>query len=260
MADANNTASTNTSTRQVSESAFDFLVAEIVHWIQNQSSPPTPSATSSTNSVPATTPDQHIIRLEQNAAKMERMGYDVGFRFTERLASTKAPMFPLPGSSGTTTTAGDTTKTPTAVTSTNMYQIQLEVVKFICKDFWIAVFHKQMDRLQTNHRGTFVLKDLDFAWLKRLKRNVNTDVTASDVLDESSRMTAMQLLAFICGMIRGALASFGIGGDDSDDCAVYECDDPLQQTSSTVVVTCDFFADGKTLESCTFQIKILPKE
>ena len=28
----------------------------------------------------------------------------------------------------------------------------LDVVKFICKDFWIAVFKKQIDNLKTNHR------------------------------------------------------------------------------------------------------------
>jgi hypothetical protein len=28
----------------------------------------------------------------------------------------------------------------------------LDVIKFICKDFWIAVFQKQVDNLKTNHR------------------------------------------------------------------------------------------------------------
>lgn len=28
----------------------------------------------------------------------------------------------------------------------------LDVVKFICKDFWIALFKKQIDNLKTNHR------------------------------------------------------------------------------------------------------------
>ena len=30
----------------------------------------------------------------------------------------------------------------------------LEVIKFICKDFWQAVFRKQVDNLKTNHRVT----------------------------------------------------------------------------------------------------------
>lgn len=285
MADTNTSSSTNTSSRQVSEVAFDFLIAEIVHWIQH--SPSTTTATSNANSSSSSskttsmTPDQNIIRLEQNAAKMERMGYDIGYRFTERLALTRSPFFPLPTGPPPppTTSTGTESSTITTHTSSsmNMYQYQLEAVKFICKDFWMAIFHKQMDRLQTNHRGTFVLKDLDFVWLKRFKQNTTTasDVTAGgsssiELLDESNRMIAMQLLALICGMIRGALATFSIGGDDYDDnnnsniSSEMEddssSDDPLQQTSSTVVVTCDFFADGKKVESCNFQIKIIAKE
>lgn len=28
----------------------------------------------------------------------------------------------------------------------------LDVIKFVCKDFWILIFKKQIDKLQTNHR------------------------------------------------------------------------------------------------------------
>lgn len=31
----------------------------------------------------------------------------------------------------------------------------LEVIKFICKDFWQAVFKKQVDNLKTNHRVSY---------------------------------------------------------------------------------------------------------
>lgn len=34
----------------------------------------------------------------------------------------------------------------------------LEVVKFLCKDLWQAVFRKQVDNLKTNHRGVYVLQ------------------------------------------------------------------------------------------------------
>jgi hypothetical protein len=232
--------------QQVSQAALDFLLAEIVNWVQSTAPNTIPTGSTSNSQ------DLPLLRSDQNAAKMERMGYDVGYRFTERLASTKAPFFPLP--------SGETTS------NSNIYQIQLETVKFICKDFWIAIFHKQMDRLQTNHRGTFVLKDLDFAWLKRLK-STNPTTGSTDgasrnldqLLDETNRRTTMLLLALICGMIRGALASFGIGGD-YEGTIVDENQDPLQQTHSTVVVTCDFFADGKNLECCSFQVKVLPKE
>lgn len=28
----------------------------------------------------------------------------------------------------------------------------LEIIKFICKDFWMVLFQKQVDNLKTNHR------------------------------------------------------------------------------------------------------------
>lgn len=28
----------------------------------------------------------------------------------------------------------------------------MDIIKFICKDFWQAVFRKQVDNLKTNHR------------------------------------------------------------------------------------------------------------
>ncbi|XP_036914327.1 trafficking protein particle complex subunit 6A isoform X2 [Sturnira hondurensis] len=47
---------------------------------------------------------------------------------------------------------------------------ELDVLKFLCKDLWVAVFQKQMDSLRTNH----------------------------------------QFLAFTCGLLRGTLSTLGI--------------------------------------------------
>ncbi|KAK9790584.1 hypothetical protein WJX73_006582 [Symbiochloris irregularis] len=44
----------------------------------------------------------------------------------------------------------------------------LDVIKFVCKEFWTDLFRKQVDGLRTNHRGTFVLKDHNFRWLSKL--------------------------------------------------------------------------------------------
>eukprot|EP00611_Tribonema_gayanum_P009522 TRINITY_DN19322_c0_g1_i1.p1 TRINITY_DN19322_c0_g1~~TRINITY_DN19322_c0_g1_i1.p1 ORF type:complete len:166 (-),score=38.46 TRINITY_DN19322_c0_g1_i1:72-569(-) len=71
-------------------------------------------------------------------ARLESLGWDVGCRLTERLCQTKL----LSGE-------------------------PLEAVKFICKDFWTEVFRKQIDKLQTDHRGTFVLRELNFKWLAK---------------------------------------------------------------------------------------------
>jgi hypothetical protein len=148
---------------------------------------------------------QRLVMIAENsAAKMERMGYDVGYRLVERLAQNK-PMAP----------SNSQKATPA--------MIQLEAVKFICKEFWTEVFRKQIDKLQTNHRGVFVLRDMQFKWLKRLPVDV-----------ELARVMAIKILAFPCGLIRGALANLGI----------------------IAVVSCDFLADGVSMSSCSFNVKV----
>nr|XP_058900943.1 trafficking protein particle complex subunit 6A isoform X3 [Kogia breviceps] len=48
------------------------------------------------------------------------------------------------------------------------FREELDVLKFLCKDVWAAVFHKQMDSLRTNHQGTYVLQDNSFPLLIRM--------------------------------------------------------------------------------------------
>ena len=57
----------------------------------------------------------------------------------------------------------------------------------------------QIDKLQTNHKGVFVLSDNKFKWLERY---------SSD--DMTSKQAATRLLHFPCGILRGALANLGI--------------------------------------------------
>ncbi|XP_030624721.1 trafficking protein particle complex subunit 6b isoform X2 [Chanos chanos] len=53
---------------------------------------------------------------------------------------------------------------------TPRFKDELDVMKFICKDFWTSVFKKQIDNLRTNH----------------------------------------QYLAFTCGLVRGGLSNLGV--------------------------------------------------
>uniref|UniRef100_A0A9L0JMU8 Trafficking protein particle complex subunit 6A n=1 Tax=Equus asinus TaxID=9793 RepID=A0A9L0JMU8_EQUAS len=48
------------------------------------------------------------------------------------------------------------------------YREELDILKFLCKDLWMAVFQKQMDSLRTNHQGTYVLQDNSFPLLIRM--------------------------------------------------------------------------------------------
>ncbi|RKP12345.1 transport protein particle component, partial [Piptocephalis cylindrospora] len=97
----------------------------------------------------------------------------------------------------------------------------LDVIKFICKDFWIAVFRRQVDNLRTNHRGVYVLQDNTFRWLSR----ASTGLGGADAARRSQ-----PFLWFPCGIIRGALANLGV--------------------AATVT------AETTGLPQCTFHIKI----
>ena len=80
---------------------------------------------------------------------------------------------------------------------------QLELMKFICRDFWTEVFRKQVDGLRTNHKGTFVLKDNAFKWLLKL--------SAASAEDSHTTLdVAREQLVFPCALLRGALAQLGV--------------------------------------------------
>ncbi|KAI9219984.1 NO signaling/Golgi transport ligand-binding domain-containing protein [Blastocladiella britannica] len=124
--------------------------------------------------------------------KLEMLGYNVGMRMIERLAKDH-PRFK------------DT----------------LDVVKFICKEVWMALFGKQVDNLKTNHRGVYVLQDNHFKWIDRAS-------SERSLAETTQAMTPY--LWFPCGLLRGVLAGLGI---------------------SAVVM-----AESAGVPQCTFQIKV----
>jgi hypothetical protein len=106
---------------------------------------------------------------KQLHAKLESLGFQVGERFAERYSKDQ-PWFAE----------------------------QLDIIKFLCKDFWLSVFRKQVDKLQTNHKGIYVLHDNQFRWLQRVS-------AANNVVELTKPFSA-----FACGVIRGALSNFGM--------------------------------------------------
>mmetsp|Transcript_26229 Transcript_26229/g.49823 ORF Transcript_26229/g.49823 Transcript_26229/m.49823 type:complete len:158 (+) Transcript_26229:141-614(+) len=83
----------------------------------------------------------------------------------------------------------------------------LEMIKFICKEFWQEVFQKQIDNLKTNrYREVFVLQDSTFKWIQHPCLNEHTP--------ESEDSIATRLM-FPCGLVKGALAGFGLHCDVS---------------------------------------------
>ncbi|XP_053362813.1 trafficking protein particle complex subunit 6B, like [Clarias gariepinus] len=78
------------------------------------------------------------------------------------------------------------------------FKDDLDIMKFICKDFWNGIYRKQIDNLRTNHQGTYVLQDNKFALLTQFS-------CRTQQLEESSKY-----LAYTCGLIRGALSNLGL--------------------------------------------------
>eukprot|EP01117_Protostelium_nocturnum_P001569 TRINITY_DN1189_c0_g1_i1.p1 TRINITY_DN1189_c0_g1~~TRINITY_DN1189_c0_g1_i1.p1 ORF type:complete len:261 (-),score=86.38 TRINITY_DN1189_c0_g1_i1:68-811(-) len=109
--------------------------------------------------------------VQGSLTKLDSIGYSVGITFIERITKER-PRF----------------------------VDQLEIMKFICKEFWTEIFKKQIDNLRTNRRGIFVLHDAKFRWLLKLSSESSL----------STRQAATKYLLFPCGLIRGALANLGI--------------------------------------------------
>jgi hypothetical protein len=96
----------------------------------------------------------------------------------------------------------------------------LDAMKFLCKEFWAEAFHKGVDNLRTNHRGTFVLRDTQFRWVARLAQNL---------VGQAGRAGANELaadyLVLPCAVIRGALGALGLDAAVSADAtALPQCD------------------------------------
>jgi hypothetical protein len=200
----------------VSEQVMEALLTELCVYAAKSCLATSTVTSIDTNADPAGNTDKGGVQEEEEAitvaaemaaAKLERMGYATGYRLTERLAQNKTWNVAAAG------------QDPAAATAAQ----QLEAVKFLCKEVWMQVFNKQIDKLQTNHRGVFVLRDLELTWLTRFP-----------VQTEQSRVTAIRYLAFPCGIVRGCLANLGIPS----------------------VVSCDFLADGATMAACSFNIKV----
>ena len=111
---------------------------------------------------------------------------------------------------------------------------QLEIIKWVCKEFWSACFSKPIDNLKTNHKGTYVLRDTSFRWTKRVSQNVYGGVERRPGSD-----VCMDYLALPEAMVKGALKAFGLDATVKAETAV-----PGQVDFTLVVVAVDAIEDG----------------
>jgi len=109
---------------------------------------------------------------ELKNSKLEQMGYLTGQSLAERLTQDRS-----------------------------RFTDNLDVIKFVCKDFWSTIFKKQVDNLKTNHKGTYVLTDNNFKWFSKMSSNKGPEDFKKEVLP---------YLNFPCGIIRGVLSNLGI--------------------------------------------------
>uniref|UniRef100_V9LBC3 Trafficking protein particle complex subunit 6B n=1 Tax=Callorhinchus milii TaxID=7868 RepID=V9LBC3_CALMI len=145
------------------EAVFELLHAQLVARVYSRSHSPGPADSDSPNPGP----EQQV--QGRCVSTLEGMGFRVGQGLIERFTR-EIPSF----------------------------KDELDVMKFICKDFWTNLFHKQIDNLRTNHMGTYVLQDNRFRLLTQIS-------SGKQYLEE-----APKFLAFSCGLLRGALCNLGI--------------------------------------------------
>lgn len=130
---------------------------------------------------------------------IDGVGYNVGVRLSERLTK-----------------------------ETAWYNEQLDIIKYVCKEIWSVVFKKQIDKLQTNYKGVYVLHDSALRSITRITplsstatqdqpaaTGSNTPVTATDIsvtnVGSDSLADEYKLMSsFACGVIRGCLHNLGM--------------------------------------------------
>lgn len=98
---------------------------------------------------------------------------------------------------------------------------ELDIIKFLCKDFWNHCFNKsQVDKLQTNHKGTYVIHDSYFPWIKKISsaNSISSKSSSSNNNDKDKDKSnpnsletkvALLYLNVTAGMIRGAIKNLG---------------------------------------------------
>ena len=77
----------------------------------------------------------------------------------------------------------------------------------MCKDFWSYCFNKpQCDKLQTNHKGTYVIHDFNHSWINK--------ISSSKEIHLSNNFNNLKPVAYLylnlaAGVMKGALKNLG---------------------------------------------------
>ncbi|XP_068938410.1 trafficking protein particle complex subunit 6B isoform X2 [Petaurus breviceps papuanus] len=121
--------------------------------------------------------DQGEVENGRCITKLENMGFRVGQGLIERFTK-----------------------------DTARFKDELDIMKFICKDFWTTVFKKQIDNLRTNHQDCYSHESWGFTVFPTLLFFCLSCTSVRRILSEYH----IEYLAFTCGLIRGGLSNLGI--------------------------------------------------
>lgn len=141
---------------RVNAVALQLLFMQIVFSALEESRPPSADARAA---------DVDLPDNEAAFYHIEQLGYQVGQRLVER----------------------------TLLNETKGFPEQLDVIKFLCKDYWNSLFGKSIDNLKTNHRGVYVLQDHHFNWISRF----GIDAASSDQTARMAILVSTSLLPAI---------------------------------------------------------------
>lgn len=82
------------------------------------------------------------------------------------------------------------------IASLNESLDSLERVKYVCKEIWLYSFNKQIDKLQTNYKGIYVLHDFNFKYITHLYPSLSSN--------------ALLYTIYPCALIRGVLSTMNM--------------------------------------------------
>ena len=77
----------------------------------------------------------------------------------------------------------------------------LSAVRYVCKDIWIYVHKKKIDKLETDNAGTYILHDANYQWVLPL--------TSSDKEVLTNEWIRKRHLAFSVGFLKGCFEVLG---------------------------------------------------
>ncbi len=141
------------------------------------------------------------------------------------------------------------------------FQDTLEIIKFICKEFWQLVYKKQVDNLRTNHKGVYVLNDNKFRPLLHVSMDApppslpSATPTATPPSVQATGGKCTFSFSFCLHYFLCMITHFYIGKEIASLYVTFPCGlirGALQALAVTAVVT----ADVSNLPSASFTIKV----